>query len=798
MSQNGKRKIGWGEPVKHNTRLLLVALLSAEKGELKLDDDPQLQQGVLTQWRSTTELRVTGKIGKISGTTLQVLVKLVKKSGGLLEPRDKIKDEQEREKVRNVIDCLEALELLVDERDEKRKNTPYWKFTLKLKSQFVDNEENIKWVEKEWKLPRQQNSEVNPNNSFPTGGNKLPIFQVPYLRNPYFKGRDELLNKIRENFTSKKPVAHIQVITGAGGFGKTQLAAEYAYRTKQEYDIVWWIRSEEVATLAADYANLATELNLPEQQAQDQSIIINAILRVLQQNHRLLLIFDNAEVPSQLRDYIPRIGSGHILITAQKQNCWSGFARMLPIPELSSKAAVELLLEGTGQTDENSALELAKELGNLPLALAQASAYIRKTGCSIKRYLELFKDYQKELLAQCPEGCDYPYAVTTTWRLAFEQIESTSPAAQDLLNLCAFLAPDDIPLELFRENSEELPEHLRSSVLNPLDFEDIFAALQDYSLVQRNGDTISLHRLVQFVTRERMSDLSKKQMLKIVLRLMAKTVKFDYYQLPSWKICQRYIYHVTVVIDMVNMINVVDEYAALVQGNIGQFLGYSGRMNEAKKYILDSIENRNKLLKAESGLNPERLKELNILTAYSYNFLGFATTGGDLQEEINYHNKGVEIVNSFPLQDSESTVNVIMCLGCARIRKGEIPEGVTLLNSLLERYIKNQISSALIGMIWMILGVARENENKLKEALENYQQAEKYYLETSNDGDVTQNTGILYYRIGRIYERIEELEKACSYFDKARNSLKESYLNTHCLVDSFKELRQKLGLPDLS
>jgi len=797
MSQNGRRKIGWGESVKHNTRVVLVALLSAEKGELKLDDDPQLQQGVLTQWRSTTELRVTGKIGKIEGTTLEALVLLVKKSGGCLEPRDKIKDEQEREKVRNVIDCVEALNLLVDERDEKRKNTPYWKFTLKLKSQFVDKEENIKWVEEQWKTPRQQNSEISPNNSFQTR-DKQPIFQIPYLRNPYFKGRDDLLNKIRENFTSKKPVAHIQVITGAGGFGKTQLAAEYAYQTKQEYDIVWWIRSEEVATLAGDYANLATELNLPEQQAQDQSIIVKAILRVLQQNHRWLLIFDNAEEPSQLRDYIPRIGSGHILITAQKQNCWSGFARMLPIPELPSKAAVELLLEGTGQTDINSALELAKELGNLPLALAQASAYIRKTGCSIKRYLELFKDYQKELLAQCPEGSDYPYTVTTTWRLAFEQIKSTSPAAHSLLNLCAFLAPDDIPLELFRENYEELPENLRSSFLNPLDFEDIVAALRDYSLVQRNGDTISLHRLVQFVTRERMSDISKKQMLKVVLRLMAKTVKFDYYQEQTWKICQRYIDHVTVVIDMVNMINVVDEYAALVQGNIGQFLGYSGRMNEAKKYILDSIENRNKLLKAESGLNPERLKELNILTAYSYNFLGFATRRGDLEEEINYHNKGVEIVNNFSIKDSELTVSVTICLGCARVRNGEILKGVTLLNSLLARYMKNQISSALIGMIWMILGVARENENKLKQALENYQQAEKYYLETSNDGDVAQDTGILYYRIGKIYERIGELEKACSYFDKARNSLKESYLNTHCLVDSFKELRQKIGLPDLS
>ena len=798
MSQNGKRKIGWTPESKHNMRLLLKALLSVAEGELKIDDNPQLQQGVLTQWRTNTELRVTGKIGKFEGTTLQTLADMVKTFGDYLEPKDKITNEEERDKLRNVIHCLEALKLLVDERDKDKKNTPYWKFTLKIKDRFASQEENIRWIETQWRKPsRLQSVEINPNNNFQLA-DKQPIFQIPYLRNPYFKGRDEILNRIHTNFTLQKQSTYIQVITGAGGFGKTQLAAEYAYLNKQEYDIVWWIRSEEAASLASDYANLATELNLPEQQAQDQSIIIKAVLRVLQQNHRWLLVFDNAENPSQLRDYIPRIGYGHVLITSQKQNCWVRFGDLLPIPDLSSNAAVELLLEGTGQTDEQSALELAKELGNLPLALAQASAYIRKTGCSIQRYLELFKDYQKDLLAERIEGSDYPYTIITTWRLALEQIESTFPAAQTLLNLCAFLAPDDIPLELFRRNSEELPENLRFSVLNPLDFENTIAVLQDYSLVQRNKDALSLHRLVQFVTRDRMSDISKKQIFKVVLRLMSKTVKFDYYQELTWKICHQYIYHCIVVLKRVEKIKFVDEYVALLQGNIGQFLGYFGRTNESKKYITDLIKNRNKLLKNKHFLNPEILKQLNIVTASCYNFLGFATTQGNLQEEINYHNKSLEIVNKFSCQNSELVVNVTMCLGCARIRNGEILEGVNLLNPLLEHSMKNQTTSVSVGMIWMILGVAKEKENKFKQALQDYQQAEKYYLKTDNEANVAPDLGVLYYRIGNLYEKIEEIQKAYSYFDKARNYLNKSFLNTHCLVNSFKELREKLGLPDLS
>ncbi|NEQ27600.1 MAG: helix-turn-helix transcriptional regulator, partial [Microcoleus sp. SIO2G3] len=84
----------------------------------------------------------------------------------------------------------------------------------------------------------------NGQDAYPRS-DKQPIFQVPYLRNPYFKGRDEILATIQGNFVSGQPVTQIQVLTGAGGFGKTQLAAEYAYRNKDKYDIVWWIRSEE-------------------------------------------------------------------------------------------------------------------------------------------------------------------------------------------------------------------------------------------------------------------------------------------------------------------------------------------------------------------------------------------------------------------------------------------------------------------------------------------------------------------------------------------------------------------------
>ncbi len=108
------------------------------------------------------------------------------------------------------------------------------------------------------------------------------VWNVPHARNTNFTGREEHLAKLKTALGSGKPAALTQAIHGLGGVGKTQLALEYAYRSVAEYDIVWWVRSEEPATLAADYASLAKALDLPEKEAADQEVIIQAV------KHRLL------------------------------------------------------------------------------------------------------------------------------------------------------------------------------------------------------------------------------------------------------------------------------------------------------------------------------------------------------------------------------------------------------------------------------------------------------------------------------------------------------------------------------
>jgi predicted ATP-dependent serine protease len=119
---------------------------------------------------------------------------------------------------------------------------------------------------------------------------------MPFSRNPFFTGRDEVLSHLHTALaaTSKAALTPLQAISGLGGIGKTQTAIEYAYRYRDDYQHVLWVRAETHETLVADLIAIAELLNLPEKSRQDQRITIKAVKRWLETHSEWLLIFDNA------------------------------------------------------------------------------------------------------------------------------------------------------------------------------------------------------------------------------------------------------------------------------------------------------------------------------------------------------------------------------------------------------------------------------------------------------------------------------------------------------------------------
>lgn len=363
------------------------------------------------------------------------------------------------------------------------------------------------------------------------------ISNIPLPHNPNFTGRVDLLEKLEEALAAGERAAFTQTstITGLGGVGKTQLALEYSYRHADDYQVVWWVRSEEPATLASDYAGLAARLNLPEKDSQDQRITVEAVRRWLEENGGWLLVFDNAQNFKDLEDYLPRSGSGHVIITSRNQS-WGGVARLLPVDIFTPAESVEFLRRRTGQKDEDAAKALAEALGNLPLALEQAGAYIEETGISLSAYLKLFQERQKELLSRAKPDA-YPDTVATTWDLSFLKASEDVPASADLLNLCAFLAPDDIPKSLLIDGAEHMPEPLASAVKDEMAFNDAVAALKRYSLLTVTEATLSVHRLIQVVARDRLSEKERKRWADAAIRLVNKAFPQGSDDVRTWDEC---------------------------------------------------------------------------------------------------------------------------------------------------------------------------------------------------------------------------------------------------------------------
>jgi hypothetical protein len=333
------------------------------------------------------------------------------------------------------------------------------------------------------------------------------VWNVPQARNPNFTGREEMLADLRAALASGQAAALTQAIHGLGGVGKTQLAIEYAYRHRADYSLAWWVRAEEPAALAGDYAAMAAALDLPQKDAREQAVIVEAVRRWLEQSTGWLLVFDNAGEPAVIREYLPRSAGGHVIITSRNP-AWGTVAKPLGVQVFERPTSVEFLLKRTGQTDQEAAGKLAEALGDLPLALEQAAAYVEATADSLSGYLRMFREQQAELLKRPSPSSDT--TVAATWELSFQQVERRSPPAAALLNLCAFLAPDDIPLDIVQQ-APKLPRPLAKAATDAVQFGDATAALRRFSLVSRSGATLSVHRLVQAVTRERMAEDARKR-----------------------------------------------------------------------------------------------------------------------------------------------------------------------------------------------------------------------------------------------------------------------------------------------
>ncbi|KAI7227081.1 hypothetical protein KC330_g8557 [Hortaea werneckii] len=350
----------------------------------------------------------------------------------------------------------------------------------------------------------------------PTRTSPPPSSTVPFHRDPNFVDRTELEMLEEKLSVWNKKVA----LVGIGGVGKSQLAIEFCYRIRDKSPEIWtfWVHAGSAARFDADIRKLACDAGIPgwNDPKSDAFTLVYSWLRD-ERNGEWILVLDNVDDASFLFEkpdgndesaririaYLPPCEHGSTLITSRS---WAATARLtdecdtIVVNHMGEVAALALLEKRLGQSAAAEDMQkLAGALGHMPLALAQAAAYIKRRGsrCSVGRYLAELEESEKSqtsLLSSASHelrrDTEAQDSIISTWQISFKHIHDERPSAADLLSLMSMYNHQGIPEYLLRAER---------SVTNK-DFEEDILILEDFLFVTStisSNISFEMHRLVQ-------------------------------------------------------------------------------------------------------------------------------------------------------------------------------------------------------------------------------------------------------------------------------------------------------------
>jgi transcriptional regulator with XRE-family HTH domain len=337
------------------------------------------------------------------------------------------------------------------------------------------------------------------SSAHPPAAARPRLWNIP-ARNPAFTGREDLLAAVRERLQAGQ-TAVVQALHGMGGVGKTQLAAEYAHRFAESYHLAWWISAEQAGLIADQIASLGQGLGCIPAGSGNEAVRA-AVLAELRQHDRWLLIFDNAAAPADVMPWLPG-GGGHVLITSRERG-WDEVASPVEVNVLTRAESIEMLLHRAPGLTEADAGRLAAALGDLPLAIAQAAGFMAGTGTPASEYLGLLQTRAGQLLDLAVPG-SYPQSLAAATVMTAARLAAHDPGAAQLASLCAFLAPEPIPENLFTGAGGLLPGELAAQAADPLAWRQTLAQLAGHSLARVDHRGLQMHRLTQAILRDQLT-----------------------------------------------------------------------------------------------------------------------------------------------------------------------------------------------------------------------------------------------------------------------------------------------------
>ena len=291
-------------------------------------------------------------------------------------------------------------------------------------------------------------------------------------------------------------VAVVCAVTGLRGVGKTQLAAAYArQRMTDGWGLIGWIDAESRQSLVLGLAAVAERLGVADPGGDSEKSAGRLRDHLQSRPGDALLVLDNALGPQDVAPFLLANGGTQIVITTTNQE----FAHLgipVDVAVFTREESVRYLRERTGLTDPAGASAIAAELGDLPLALAQAATVIFNQRLTYPGYLERLRTVPAGRVLRGIAGL-YPKGVAAALldsvRTA-EADQADKSTVSGVLRVMAVLSPAGVRRDL-----------LAGLSARPYAVDEAAERCVTWSLLtwSVSGDELIMHRLLARTLRER-------------------------------------------------------------------------------------------------------------------------------------------------------------------------------------------------------------------------------------------------------------------------------------------------------
>ncbi|KAF8446560.1 P-loop containing nucleoside triphosphate hydrolase protein [Kalaharituber pfeilii] len=657
----------------------------------------------------------------------------------------------------------------------------------------------------------------------------VPINISHVRQNPDFVGREYLLEQLAHEIGEGRAAMDITqvVLHGMGGMGKTQIALEFVYRHRKDYSSAFWINAASEQTTKTSFIQImeqliehhASLLDEPDykhignllgmagkldsaglfstEKPEEEQHVIKAVKKWLtaKQNNKWLLVFDNLDdlESFDINDYIPSCDFGTIIITSRRRESIQG-RRGLEVYQMQNKEAEKLLLTSARVDLEKLAPEerkleetaaataIIENLGYLPLAIAQAGAYISVQQCLFSHYLREYKTNFNHLLSRKWKVGKDDRSVFATWELSFNAIKNQNPKAAKLLSLCAFLGNNDICEDFLRRGM--------NLATNDTSLTDSIHLLFSYSIAKRTEtyDSFNIHPLVHLCILWKLEmepDEYQKYAIEAFL-MVASGIKGRNHEVSDWIFQRQNLPHLFAAerqmkylpLEKKESLAALETFRSAYKGH-----GHYGKAEEIGTTLLAA----NKKL---FGTNHS--KTLGTI----YDMAGVYLNQGKYNQALELYQQVLELREKSLGPDHLDTLNTVHNMALVYKNQGKYSQALELYQRALAGYEKS-LGTDHPNTLRTVqnMAIVYDSQGKSSQALELYQRAlagkeKSLGADHPSTLDTVGNMAIVYKNQGKYSQALELYQRALAGYEK---SLGTDHPNTLRTVQNMAIVYQTQG-----